>query len=151
MTEKTGFKGLVTLGVIFEAEDRGYVRGAAKRYHYIHDGDDAKVGDHALVLVNGGIDGLGITGHLKLVKVESVTKGVSEKATKCVVSIVKVAGYADRCKRIREIRELQEQLEARLEERRRERRYEDELAGDDIGMELLAKLRELEQAGASAK
>lgn len=123
---------LKTVSVSFVNED-GW-RNSARRYEYVTD-LDAKVGDTAVVLV---------ANVLKLTKIESIQEGVSEKATKVVVGIIDLEGYEERCKNVRELKAIRDQLKSRVKEIEQQRTFEDILGNDEVGKELLARLKELE-------
>lgn len=108
---------------------------AAKDYHYVVDDAQAvAIGDH--VIVHNGTE-------FRLVKVKQILAGVSQRATKTVVSVINQAtfdDYLERNKQVKEQKDLFVRLDQLLAQESENNKYRLLAQGNSEAAEILKKL-----------
>lgn len=108
---------------------------AAKDYHYVVDDAQAvALGDHAIV--HNGTE-------FRLVKVKQILAGVSQRATKTVVSVINQAtfdDYLERNKQVKEQKDLFVRLDQLLAQESENNKYRLLAQGNSEAAEILKKL-----------
>lgn len=108
---------------------------AAKDYHYVvDDAQSVALGDHAIV--HNGTE-------FRLVKIKQILAGVSQRATKTVVSVINQAtfdDYNERNKQVKEQKDLFVRLDQLLAQESENNKYRMLAQGNSEAAEILKKL-----------
>lgn len=108
---------------------------SAKDYHYVVDDvETVAIGDH--VIVHNGTE-------FRLVKVKQILAGVSQRATKTVVSVINQAtfdDYLERNKQVKEQKDLFVRLDQLLAQESENNKYRLLAQGNSEAAEILKKL-----------